>query len=56
MKKGETKNVHSAEAVRDISEAVYRSKLDSECGAGTAKRTDDDIAAGIKGPDGKPRI
>ena len=40
--------------VRDISEKVYRKKLDAECGEGTAKMTDDDIAAGRHGPDGKP--
>lgn len=34
--------------IRDISEELYRRKLDSECGAGTAKRTDDAIAAGSK--------
>jgi predicted TPR repeat methyltransferase len=46
----------SPEHVRDISEAVYRRKLDLECGKGTAKRTDDDVAAGIPGPNGKPRM
>jgi hypothetical protein len=39
--------------VRDISERIYRRKLDTECGAGTAKMTDDMIAAGEKWPDGK---
>jgi hypothetical protein len=39
--------------VRDISERIYRKKLDSECGAGTAKMTDDMIANGEKGHDGK---
>jgi hypothetical protein len=34
--------------IRDISEELYRRKLDSECGAGTARRTDDAIAAGSK--------
>jgi len=50
------KPVHTPEFVRDISEAVYRKKLDSECGENTAKMTDDAIAAGVMGPDGKPRM
>jgi hypothetical protein len=41
------------EYVRDISERIYRKKLDTECGKGTAKMTDDMIANGEKGPDGK---
>ena len=47
---------HTPEQVRDISEAVYRKKLDHECGEGTAKMTDDDIANGVMRPDGKPKI
>lgn len=39
---------HDPEHVRDISERIYRKKLDSECGAGTAKMTDDAIANGDK--------
>lgn len=50
------KTKHTADQVRDISEKVYRSKLDAECGENTAKMTDDDIAAGRMGPDGKPRM
>lgn len=46
---------HSPDAVRDISEKLYRKKLDSECGVGTAKMTDDDIAHGVMGHDGKPK-
>lgn len=46
---------HSPEAVRDISERLYRRKLDTECGKGTAKMTDDDIANGVIGHDGKPK-
>ncbi len=45
--------IMNPEAIRDISEAVYRRKLDAECGEGTAKQTDDDIAAGVLGPDGR---
>jgi hypothetical protein len=48
--------IMNPEAIRDISEAVYRRKLDAECGEGTAKQTDDDIAAGVLGPDGKPKM
>lgn len=44
------------EFIRDLSEKIYRKKLDSECGEGTAKMTDDDIAAGKIGPDGKPKM
>ena len=40
--------------VRDISERIYRKKLDAECGDGTAAMTDADIAAGKVGRDGKP--
>jgi len=47
---------HTPDQIRDISEAVYRQKLDSECGAGTAKMTDDAIAKGILGTNGKPRV
>ena len=47
---------HTPNQVRDISEEVYRRKLDIECGAGTAKMTDDAIAKGILGTNGKPRI
>lgn len=43
------------EYIRDLSEKIYRKKLDSECGEGTAKMTDDDIAAGRHGPDGKQK-
>lgn len=46
---------HDPEHVRDISERIYRKKLDSECGKGTAATTDRDIAVGITGPDGKPK-
>jgi hypothetical protein len=49
-------NKYTAEYVRDISEQVYRRKLDSECGEGTAKRVDDDIASGVNGPDGRPIV
>ena len=48
MKSGETKIVHTPGYIRDISERVYRSKLDSECGPGTAARVDDDHASGFK--------
>lgn len=44
------------EFIRDLSEKIYRKKLDSECGEGTSKLTDDDIAAGRLGLDGKPKI
>jgi hypothetical protein len=47
---------YDPEFVRDISERVYRLKLDSECGKDTAKRTDDDIANGVMGPNGKPKM
>lgn len=47
---------HSEEQVRDISERLYRKKLDFECGRGTAQQTDDDIANGVMGPNGKPKI
>ena len=47
---------HTPEQVRDISERVYRQKLDNECGEGTAKITDDAIAKGILGTNGKPRL
>lgn len=53
---GETKVTHTPESVRDISEALYRKKLDSECGKDTAKMTDDDIANGVLGPNGKPKM
>lgn len=46
----------NSEFIRDISEKIYRRKLDAECGEGTAKMTDDDIAAGRPGPNGKQRI
>lgn len=47
---------HTPDQIRDISEAVYRKKLDAECGAGTAKQTDDDIANGVTTPGGKPKM
>lgn len=47
---------HTPDQIRDISERVYRQKLDSECGEGTAKITDDAIAKGILGTNGKPRL
>ena len=50
------KKKHSPEFVRDVSERIYRKKLDSECGKDTAKMTDDDIANGVMGPNGKPKI
>lgn len=42
--------------VRDLSERMYRLMLDRSCGKGTAKMTDDDIANGIMGHDGKPKM
>ena len=56
MKKGGTKIKFSSDQVRNISEQVYRRQLDSDCGAGTAAMTDEDIAAGRPGPDGKQKI
>jgi hypothetical protein len=47
---------HTPEQIRDVSERIYRKKLDSECGDGTAKMTDDGIANGIMSPNGKPKI
>lgn len=52
----EAKPRHSAEFVRDVSERLYRKKLDSECGKGTAAMTDEDIANGVMGPNGKPKM
>ena len=47
---------YDPEYVRDISERLYRKKLDAECGENTARMTDDDIANGVLGPNGKPKI
>lgn len=44
------------EFIRDLSEKIYRKKLDTECGVGTAKMTDDFIANGVPSPNGKPRM
>ena len=47
---------HTPNQIRDIIERVYRQNLDNECGDGTAKMTDDAIAKGILGTNGKPRL
>ena len=47
------KTRYDPEYVRDISERLYRKKLDAECGENTARMTDDDIANGVSAPCGR---
>jgi hypothetical protein len=51
-----TKKKLDPEYVRDISERIYRRKLDNECGAGSAAMVDKAIAEGLPGPDGRDRM
>lgn len=48
MKNGDVRIVHSAEFIRDISEKVYRRRLEDDCPGNTERMLEKDNDAGKK--------